>query len=88
MVDNNCNEVRVRFTPEQKERDICVVGGRVICENGIFLIHGENGACFMIPKEAVSFVACGPRNSIKAEIDDSNPVNKKAIYDLRKEAEE
>ncbi len=83
-MNNEYQEVCVRFAPEHKERDIHVIGGRVVGDNGIFLIHGENGACFMIPKEAVTFVACGPADSIHVELDDSDNTNKKAIYDLRK----
>lgn len=88
MANNEHNEVYVRFTPEQKERDICAIGGRVVGQDGIFIIHGENGACFMIPKEAVSFIAFGSEGSIEVELDDSNPNTKKAIYDLRKETTE
>lgn len=88
MANDNYNEVCVRFTPEQKERDIYIIGGRLVGQDGVFLIHGENGACLMIPKEAVSYVVCGPAKSIQFELDDSNPSCKRAIYDLRKETSE
>lgn len=88
MANNEYNEVCVRFTPEQKERDIYVIGGRVVGQDGIFIIHGDNGGCFMIPKEVVTFVACGPANSIQVKLDDSDPNDRKAIYDLRKETTE
>lgn len=81
-------EVVVRFRPEVKERDFHIVGARIIYSNNIFAVHGENGACFMIPRDAVAFIGYTNGGAkINVEEHDSGPLKNQAFYNLKKDDE-
>ena len=62
MSDLEYRDILIRFKPENKENDMYISGARLIAQDGMYLIYGENGSSFMVPVSAVVFVACTPHD--------------------------
>lgn len=77
-------DILIRFKPENKEADLYVTGARLIAQDGIYLIYGENGSSFMVPVSAVVFAACtSPDVKIQVEKRTSNDRSVTNCYDFR-----
>lgn len=85
-MDSKYGELVVRFRPEMKEPDFHMHGVRLETCDGIFIIVGENGASFAIPRDAVVFIGCATGGAkINAVEDHSNPSHRQVVYNLRRD---
>lgn len=88
-MDNKYGELVVRFRPEIKEPDFHLHGARIENDDGIFIIVGENGAGFIIPRDAVVFIGYASGGAkINAVEDHSNPSRFQVVYNLRRDEDD
>lgn len=77
-------DILVRFRPENKEHDLYVSGARLIVQDGMYLIYGENGSTFMIPVSSVVYAACtSPDVKIQVVKKTSSAGSTTNCYDFR-----